>query len=87
MHSLTSSVRAVKPCPPPAEPAPLFSATVGAEVVEEAPTLDELLAVLEQIHDPGADVCIWYDNLVIAVRRSEGGTHWLRPVPDPRPAA
>jgi hypothetical protein len=57
----------------PAEPAAPFIALVGSEVVEQASTLDELLAILRDIFDTGTeDVAVWQGPCLLLVLHADG---------------
>ncbi len=55
----------------PPEP---FIATVGAEVVESADSLEELLGILAEITDekPTDDVCVWQGQRVVVILFADG---------------
>ncbi len=57
--------------PTAAEP---FLACVGAELVESADSLDELLGILAEITDekPSDDVCVWQGQRVVVILFADG---------------
>ena len=71
-------------------PPPAFAATCAAELVDWAGSLDELLAGLERIYEPGLgeDLAVWEGNRLVAVWLSDGRRLDLRAeAGTPRPAA
>jgi hypothetical protein len=71
-------------------PPPAFTATCGADLVDWADRLDDLLAALDRTFDAGLgeDVAFWEDNRLVAVWLSDGRRLDLRAAADtPRPAA
>jgi hypothetical protein len=58
----------------PAEPAMPFIALVGSEIVEQADTLDELLAILRDILDDTGpeDVAVWQGPCLLLVLHADG---------------
>ncbi len=57
-----------------AEPAVPFLALVGAEIVEQADTLDDLLAILRDILDDVGteDVAVWQGPCLLLVLHADG---------------
>jgi hypothetical protein len=57
-----------------------YVALVGAEFVEAADSLPDLLALLAEVLDPDVDedVAVWHGGRLVVVLHPDGSQTWLR---------